>query len=377
MKETRQSGSIVLDAGVLKVRIPVSQKTPQGQDVPGPIVQLQREDGPRRRSSQSEGGGIGESHIISSRKPIREIVSERVESGDLFITYRLTYQFAGGATYAATVRSVLGHDFVEFLEEMKGLPRGDGVTLEHAWTGFDPTHRFSSSWPYPMGGGKPFKKERSGSYGDYDWVGIDEPIIITNTANGRGPQQTEDPAEEFAFRLAPYAPAVLWEINPHATFWDERGGDSLGVFIQHHEKWNDLEYSLWSSSDILPVRFRYTGKKLYWTWPLVTGTRATGLAYYTHEKDTAAMHDQERNAEELVSMKISAGDALKMTQFPATYTSFLHNRLGAISLNRVKDWVLEYDERHRRPPALFTEGLIGGADEYERRLRPCAFGGPA
>ena len=170
---------------------------------------------------------------------------------------------------------------------------------------------------------------------------------------------------------------MLWEINPHATFWDERGGDSLGVFIQHHEKWNDLEYSLWSSSDILPVRFRYTGKKLYWTWPLVTGTRATGLAYYTHEKDTAAMHDQERNAEELVSMKILAGDALKMTQFPATYTSFLHNRLGAISLNRVKDWVLEYDERHGRPPALFTEGLIGGADEYERRLRPCAFGGPA
>ena len=118
MKETRQSGSIVLDAGVLKVRIPVSQKTPQGQDVPGPIVQLQREDGPRRRSSQSEGGWIGESHTISSRKPIREIVSERVESGDLFITYRLTYQFAGGATYAATVRSVLGYDFVEFLEEV-------------------------------------------------------------------------------------------------------------------------------------------------------------------------------------------------------------------------------------------------------------------
>ena len=107
-----------------------------------------------------------------------------------------------------------------------------------------------------------------------------------------------------------------------AHFTDTRSGESLGLFVLNPAAWQDHEYAIWASRHTLAVTFRYEHGVLHWTWPLITGTRTTGLTLFGH---SAAAHQN--------------GNTM-------SHERFLENRYGFISLNRVKDWTLEYpDER--------------------------------
>lgn len=316
-------GSIVLDGGALRVSLPASREV-VGKDVPGPIMRLDRGD-----------GWVGASVI---RGAVERIETRQVEAGPLFADYEVEYRFADGADYRVGVRALQGCEWIELSEEMS-----EGVDAEWklSWTGCTPTHRFSSTWPYSQHAADYLDP---GSTEVYRWLGIDEPVVLGDAGEDpafSGPGGRERPAEKFAFTVGPYAPAYAWGIRPHATFWDVRAGESVGVFIRDHAAWNDHAYASWASAHTLQLRFRHAEHVLHWTWPLRHGTRQTGVAFYDHERDL---------------------EVLRATDYQTTYTRELHHWQGTLSLDRVKDWKLTYDGK--RPARLCTEGEFDSADAF-------------
>jgi hypothetical protein len=306
---TKTDDEIILDSGPLRVRLPA--KLPDEGDAPGPITHFDRGS-----------GWMGTSTISG---PVERIESRVLESGPLFVDCEVAYSFSAGARYAAVVRALAGCDFVELSETMSD---GLDASWDLAWTGLFPTHRFSSAWPH--------EQART-------WLGIDDPIVLGGGGedpNFSGPGGTEDPSVDMMFTVGPYAPSFAWDIRPHAAFWDERSGDACGVFIRDHAQWDDRLYALWASSDRLQLHFRHTAGVLHWTWPLRPGTRVTGVAFYDHA----------RNLESI--------DA----HYQSSYPRELHQWQGTLSLDRVKDWQLEYDGT--RPEPVTTEGEFATADDF-------------
>jgi hypothetical protein len=334
---------IILDSGPLRVRLPA--KLPTDGTAPGPIMQFDRgsgwvgastisalvpadvaDAGARPETAPDRGPGAGLGADSGAGAGFIEVIRSRVlESGPLFVDCEVAYRFTGGATYTAVVRALAGADFVELAETMS---EGLAATWDLAWTGLSPTHRFSSAWPH----------EQSRS-----WLGIDDPIVLGGGGedpNFSGPGGTEDPSADMMFTVGPYAPSFAWDIRPHAAFWDERSGDACGVFIRDHAQWDDQLYALWASADRLQLHFRHTDGVLHWTWPLRPGTRVTGIAFYDHARDL-----------------LSNG-----ASHQSSYARDLHQWQGTLSLDRVKDWQLEYDGA--RPEPVAAEGEFATADDF-------------
>lgn len=346
VSERREANFIVLDGGAVRVRIPASQEV-RGE-APGPVQGV-------ARGAASNPPWQGSSRIISPRHPVTRIVTNRAETGPLFITYQVTYHFQGGATYAATMRVEAGQDFFRFAEEMRGLDKDDGVQLEMAWSGFNPTHRQAPNHPYQP------KPNAQPGFGRYNWERINQAQVGTQHGVSTGLEESG----ELPFRLGAYQPWGAYVTLTSANFWDERNNDAIGLFIDQAAAWQDHEYSIWYSSNTLQVRYFYKDGLLRWHWPLVTGGRSTAIAAYDHQKDIASMDEIEK-----VSRRQRDADGLtyQTTMAPRSYTMFLQNRFGTLDLNLVKDWVLEYGAERRRPPVIFKDGMVKSADDLERRV---------
>ncbi|HZX03256.1 hypothetical protein [Kribbella sp.] len=311
-----EADSIVVDTGSLRVRLPRSLNSPG----------IQFDHGT---------GWLGRT-TFHNTPPLVGLQTILRESGDLFATFRLTYEFEGSATYVATIRCIAGYEYIELDEEMCGL--GDAA-WELEWTGFHPTHRFSSTWPYSQN-----PADYQPQPGVSRWLPIDEPLVIGDTGEDPaffGPGRIEDPAAEFAFTVAPYAPSYAFDVRPHATFWNDR--TSVGVFVLRPERWDDHQYALWASSPALRIRFRYADGVLRWTWPLRDGTRRTGIACYDHARDLDVPQE-----------------------FRTTHVRQLQHWHSTLSLDLVKDWQLRYDGT--RPDSPFHEGVLTSADELVDEL---------
>ena len=299
-KLVKEADHYVLDAGRLKVRVPASLPSPApGQKVPGPIMGLQR-----------DAAWIGASFLSSPKRAVKSLTTGIVENGPLFIKARVAYQFDGGGSYVATVKAISGYDFIEFSEEMDGLKREDQVFVKTAWTGYNPNRR-----------GK---------------IPLDKPQV--NTFRGEdpafdGPTRIEDPETELLVRME-ITPSNGGGGRQEVGFSDDNTGHELGLFMQDVGKWDDREYAIWVSHNTLLPIFRYVNKVLYWDWPLIAGTRATGIAYFIPDNNEQSL-------------------------------GYFRHLYGDSSLNKVKDWLLEYPENGKRPPLSAYSGTkIKSADEY-------------
>lgn len=339
VRQIIEGDTVVLDAGKIKVRLPASRGMVPGQQLPGPILQLNRGS-----------GWLGDATLVSPKLAVKSITTETIDSGPLFITCRVTYQFADGASYAATIKAIADYDFIEFSEEMKGLSRDDGVYVENAWTNFHPTHRFSV--------GSPFGGTRK----------IDEPMMQPFRGEDpafTGPSRVEDPTVEMLPSLTPYWPNG-WGGNREAAFWDERTGDAVGLFLLDAAKWQDHEYAIWTSADTLKVKYRFANGVLFWKWPLVTGTRVTGLTIYHHGVTAAQKPPADQTAGATLQDEMQS--AIKQKELP----QFLRIYYDDISLNRVKDWQLTYPETAKRPSVALKPGRQKSVADYMTALPGCA-----
>ena len=185
-----------VDTGALAVRLPARQTLKKGEPVPGPILGLRH-----------GGAWLGESALISPKKRVLSIQTTPLEQGPLFQTWRVAYTFAGSARYTATIRAVAGYDFIELVEESRGLEKADGVYWETAWTHFAPTLRSA-----PFGPDLP----------------VNQPRVMPFAAKTRaftGPGHTENPAQEYLTSLLPFS-ADGTIANSEAHFTNTRSGES-------------------------------------------------------------------------------------------------------------------------------------------------------
>jgi hypothetical protein len=334
VRETTENGSLVLDSGKLKVRIPASQPNPA--DVPGPIMQLSR-----------GGAWIGASRLYAGKAKVRRIVSTRLEAGPLFITYRVDYEFAPRGHYRATIRALADSEFLELLEEMEGL---EDARIETTWTGFRPDYRQAPNHPYQPG------REIGDPVEPIDMAQMNTHIAVAPGIAADG---------ELPFRLGIYQPWPAFSVGTFANFWNAHTGDALGVFIDRVERWNDGDYAIWSSSDRLQVRYYWRDGKFFWKWPLSHGTRSTCIAFYDHALDRRAVEEMERSH---AGVRAEDGFRYAAALQPTSHMLFLQNRHGVLDLNQVKDWLLEYPEEGRHPKVVFESGRYNTAAELERAV---------
>lgn len=352
VREVREGDKIVLDSGVMRVRIPASQRVRGGGNAPGPVMQTSR-DGAR---------WAGRSTLTLSDGKIARITSRRVANGPLFVAYEVAYESEGGSRYVARVQCNAGFDFVRLQEDMRGLKPGVRGTSSSTWSGFEVTHRQAPNHPVPL-------VPKIGNYDEYPWERVDEPWRGRDITLGSSkPIYFESPpAGELPFCLGIFQSWPAYHVATNANFWAQKTGDALGVFIDKVAEWQDNEYAYEVESTALQVRFHYSGEDrlLRWRWPLVAGgRRSTCVAFYDHEKDKAAMREFER-ADAGVTHK---GITYQVGRAFTSHTRFLQNRYGTIDLNEVKDWVLEYPKDGRQPPPMLTAGMVKDPAGLERRI---------
>ncbi len=335
VKESIENGTIVLDSGVMRVRIPASQAV--AGEAPGPIMQVSRGS-----------SWVGSSTLTATGPRVTQITSKRVANGPLFIAYELTYAFEDGSQYIAHVQCNAGMDFVRLREDMEGMKPGVHGLFTSNWNGFDVTHRQAPNHPYPMSG-------RIRPYDNYPWETIGEPWVLH-------PETL--PEDELSFNLGNYQTWTAFRTGTFANFWNKNSGDALGVFIDKADGWQDHEYTNHVESPTLEVRFYYQDGEFTWRWPIVRGSRSTCVAFYDHEKDKEAMHLLEQSAKGVQQDGVTYAAGLIL----GSHTHFLQNRYGTLDLNCVKDWVLEYPETSRRAPVIFSTGSVKDGDDLEKRV---------
>jgi hypothetical protein len=341
---------IEVTGGRVAVRLPASQLFASKDNVPGPILALNRGQ-----------GWIGQSYLLSPHRRVLSVKTEPVVTGDLYQVWRIRYAFEGGASYIATITVTSDYDFIAFDEAMNGLTEEDAVANEMDWIGFAPTRRFGAdSWTFSQPGEK--------------WPAIDRNIKTGYIQEDPrwDPGVIEDVSKEMWMKLSPSSGNQNRELASSCTFWDDRAdGAELGVFVLDIKHWQDHHYGIWQPTSALMVTFRYRDGLLTWHWPLVTGTRATAINLNTVAVGEAAVEAMRRTVLKAVPKPSTRVNWSADTRF--RYNRLLQQAYGPLSLDKVKDWVLTYPVDGRRPTNTFTNGAIRSTDELISKLFSSCF----
>ncbi len=342
-----------MDAGTLQIRLPQTRQITAGELVPAPIISINR-----------GGGWIGSNHLTSPKKRVLSVTTKPLAQGPLFRTYEIRYDFDDGGVYTATVKIVAGYTFVELTEDIHGLTKDDAVEMDMDWNGFNPTLRFPA--------------------GCFDlttnshWLGIDDPVItpdIEEDPKWMPGNEIEDPSTNMAFELAAYSGNGVRDATPVASFWENHpDGSELSVFSLNTLKWQDHQYGVWQPTPDLQVHFRHdpVSGVLHWTWPLLTGSRSTGISL-----DDAAR--AESATEKFVKLYLEesqkyggSSQVQDMREVRMRSAQLLRSWYGTLSLNRVKDMVLTYPDDARQAPPFIDFGEIKSIDQFDARLQHSA-----
>lgn len=343
LTQTETDNYIEVHNGAFGIRLPKSG-TYQAP-APAPIAMVNR-----------TGKWVGK-HTVSASA---QVETTCVAHGDVFAVYQVLYRFEKGGQYRALVTMTRNYDFAELDEEMSGLAEDADVVLEMDWSGFCPTHQYMSNWP-------DFRWElKSDTYGDYDWKQVGSTAVVCY--NGEDPAFSAQPKdgktyEEDEIRLAPYAPFFAYSVRPTGAFWDERTGESFGIFVNGNERWNDKTYPLWTAGKRLAGTYHYIDGRTVWRLPLANGERSIAVTCYDRQKDREWFARLQKLCGEIAAMGVEESTARELTCYPTTYTAFLHNRYVTLPLHKVKDWQLTYDGKI--PQMDFAAPSLSSARELE------------
>ncbi|MDD4922455.1 MAG: hypothetical protein PHS30_08270, partial [Bacteroidales bacterium] len=318
------------------IYFPASQEG-SSASLPGPVLGI----------GQNGKARMGSSVFLPGPKKLKKLDSKIVADGPLFAEVEVNYLFTDGSTYKANVRCVNSYDFVELKEKMSGFQKNAQTGWEMSWNNFFPTHRQAPNHPY----GKP--KDTPG-FNRYDWEKIDQSMMSSHHGITLAGSDGKIP-----FEIGIYGNWPAERVVTSSVFWDEKAMQSVGAFMEDASYWDDKEYSIWSVSGKLNVKFYYKDGKLKWIYPVYDGQRSTALSCYPHKKDVDYMDELER-----LSSPKKQYPRTKISQL--SYNTFLQNRHSTIDLNRVKDWDLSYPVPLRLSPVIFGEEKGEKVESLER-----------
>ncbi len=352
VKVNNKGDYIELDTGLVTIAMP-TKKITLNEGVCGPIAYMMAGD-----------KKMGASYILSQSLEITSVAITPIEKGKLFCQYDVVYTFTGGARYKVNIRAIAGYEHIEFTEDISELTPDDKVKLEMRWDNFNPVYRFSNDCEW-------FRKH------DGTWRGIDEPLMTSWIEEDPhwSPGWREDPSKEMVMRVLSFSGNGVREAAPFASFWegDDTGSRELSVFVLDHLKWQDNEYKVWQPSQKLVITFRYTDDKLYWMWPLAEGSRSTAIAVTDPVKGQAEVERIRQVYMPAFKKGYTADGRFKVDDMRLRYAQLLHQRYGCLSLDRTKNWVLEYPQTAKSPEKIFKDGHVKTADEYEDMLFRSSF----
>lgn len=298
----------------------------------------------------------GNNKLYPGRLAVKEIKTTVLESGDLFAECGILYTLNNNASYYAKVKIVQGYPFVILDEQMENISKQDEVFVDMEWSDFHPTHRYGN-WDR--------QKEVSINGG----LPIDQPIYTSwcqEDPHWTGMGWIEEPAKQMLYRLLPFGGNSTREQVPAISFWEtQKGAKELGVFVYDHNRWNDRQYGIWQPTPDLSVYFRYDNRKLYFKYPLCSGSRSTALTFYSIEEKQGAV-DKFNKAIDEISAR---GGSDHSDEMGFRYAMLLHRQYALLSLNKVKDWVLEYPVNAKHPDTPFTgKAQSPTAEEFYRQI---------
>lgn len=255
--------------------------------------------------------------LLPERENLTDYQVMKTIDGDVFWEYHFRFCFEGSKKYDLKLRLIDGMDYVEMDESMVGFNTNDQLSLILDWNNFKPEIRYC-----PTRASQINKKGKG--YTNYQWEPIEGLLLekdgVSHPKTNVDQRNKEDGI--LPFRLSSYHNWMTWWRLHTAAFWSEKTDQSVGIYINDFEKWKDPSYPLWGSKEYLSVEYYYKNGQFYWKYPLVEGTRSTSIALYAHQKDR-----------ELVDQ----------TNKPLVYIDYLRRWYGWISLNKTKDWILDYD----------------------------------
>lgn len=312
---------LILSNGLIRVAIPSSNATvPQA-----PVV---------RYGSNTQ--WLGKSEWPENlRKAVMKV--HLVETGPLSTASRITYTFDRSKTYTVLVRLTAAMEFAVLEEQMKGFTATDSLSWRIVWDGLQPGIRY-----VPTRNGMVQKNNTTDYYAGF----LREPMegypdsLLTDKHPYQRIDQQNDAAGKLPFRLAVYDNWMSWWRLPAAAFWqEEEQATTIGLFVKETEQWNDEQYPLWGSKEALSITYHWKHQLLDYCFPLVQGSRSTALAAYPHQKDKALMN---------------------ATKKPLAYIDYLRRYYGWVSLDKTKDWVLNYEAPDEQPSTYFKPELAAG-----------------
>ncbi|MDD4921623.1 MAG: fibronectin type III domain-containing protein [Bacteroidales bacterium] len=310
-----QGKEVIISNGLLNVKIPAPGVYNQ---LISPIVQF-----------GSQGKWLGHS-VMPANLQLKKMEVREVEKGALLAEYLIDYQFEGGKSFQLRLSLASSMEYLETEESMLGFKEADSLSWKLVWDNFNPEIRYCPNRP-----GAPSDKTKRG-YGNFAWepIGGSDGNPSKMTHPNMPYDQRNQPNGMLPFKIAPYHNWMTWWRLPLAAFWNEKTGQSIGLFIKDFEKWVDPAYPVWGSKDNLSVHFFYKNKEgLSWSMPLVEGKRSLALTIYDHQKDIQ-ISDQTNEAQ--------------------VYVDYLRRWYGWISLNKTKDWILDYKSGKPAHPLYFS-----------------------
>lgn len=284
---------------------------------------------------------VGNNKLKAGQLAVRRVQTSVLESGDLFIECGIRYTLDNNASYYAKVKVVQGYPFVILDEQMENISRQDKVSVDMEWTGFHPTRRYGN-WDR--------QKEVSVDGG----LPIDKPIYTNwcqEDPHWTGMGWIEQPETQMMYRLLPFGGNSTREQIPAISFWETQGSArELGVFVYDHNRWDDRQYGIWQPTPDLSVYFRYADGKLHFTYPLCSGSRSTAITLYSMEEKRHLVDNFNRSVDEIAAK----GGTDRSDEMGFRYAMLLHRQYALLSLDKVKDWVLEYPQNAKHPDSPFT-----------------------
>ena len=323
-----QGKEIMVQSDKLTVWIPSSQTGSSEETVPGPVSGIAQDVNKR----------MGQSHFNLEGRILKTIKSSVINQGALFTDVNVNYQFTDGANYQADIRCIKGYDFIEIKEEMNGFSDQEKCEWEIDWSGFSPLYRQAPNHPHFQN--EPYlpATEKSG-FGRYEWEKIDQKNLSGHT----GLIYTND-STKIPFSIDAFGNWPAEKIVTSTVFWDDKSMQSVGVFVNNVSGWDDKKYPVWFVSEKLSISFYYRNKQLLWKIPVVNGSRSTAISCYNHQKDIDYMNDLEQKYQ---PQQHPSGFTYRVHMSQLSHNTFLQNRYGTISLDKIKDWVLTYPDSLR------------------------------
>ncbi|MBD2844397.1 hypothetical protein IDH44_04280, partial [Paenibacillus sp. IB182496] len=220
------------------------------------------------------------------------------------------------------------------------------------------------------------------------WDGLEPDRRYARYRGDEAAQAYIEPDGMLPFAVLPFDSWRSWHRCKTAAFTDTQRGVTAGVFAADAAQWQDGEYALWRSSDTLALRFRFqvptassasqaeafppalqsgaparsgatgdagaggwigaTGDmgeaipRLSWIYPLASGSRSTIVALYAEADEPRAS---------------GAAPGGQRADFESRIDE-LYLWHAYLPLDKVKDWVLAWDEPREAYPRLFDPGAL-------------------